>query len=126
MFYNRYPGYRTKKQCSGSVTFCDGSGPLDLYSGLRIRILLFSSVVSKTPTKNYFTFLLLLITCRLKITSHQEVTKQLKSRSFLIFGLLKEGFGAESVQVMKDPDPGGPKHLRIRIQLLTRNIEEDP
>ncbi len=36
-------------QCSGSMTFWCGSGP----NAERIRILLFSSLIFKTPTKNY-------------------------------------------------------------------------
>jgi hypothetical protein len=40
-------------QCSWSVTFWDGSGSLDPYTGLRIRIriLLCASVASEVPTK---------------------------------------------------------------------------
>jgi hypothetical protein len=41
-------------QCSGSVTFCYGSGSLDLYTGLRIRILLFLADAFKVPTKIRF------------------------------------------------------------------------
>ncbi len=42
------------QQCSGSVTFWDGSRFLDLYTILRTRIqtLLFSSVAFQKPTKN--------------------------------------------------------------------------
>ncbi len=40
--------------CSGSMTIVDGpgSGSLDLYTGLRIRILLFSSVALEMPSKH--------------------------------------------------------------------------
>ncbi len=49
-----------KKQCSRSVTFSDGSGSLDPYTGLRIQIrnrlriwiLLFLAMAFKMPTKN--------------------------------------------------------------------------
>jgi hypothetical protein len=37
-------------QCSGSMTFWIGSGSAD---PIRIRILLFSSLTCKMPTKNY-------------------------------------------------------------------------
>ncbi len=57
--------------CSGSVTFFETDpDPLDPYTGLRIRIwnlirlriLLFSSVALKMPTKNIFHSVFLLIT----------------------------------------------------------------
>ncbi len=64
----------------GSVLLTNGSGS-------RLLILLFSSLTFKTPTKNYFTAYLFL-----KVYFHhfskikkQEVTKQLKSRFFLLF-----------------------------------------
>ncbi len=41
-----------------------------------------------------------------KINSRNEVTKQYKSRFFLLFLLEMEVSG--SSQIMKDPDPGGP------------------
>ncbi len=48
------------EQCSGSVTFWYGFGSADPYtSGLRIRILLFSSVAFKMPTKKRFFFSLI-------------------------------------------------------------------
>jgi hypothetical protein len=60
-----------------------------------IRILLFLSVAFKIPTKISFfpkVFCLLLFVLHLhqstKIASHKEVTKQLKSRFFLIFWLV--------------------------------------
>jgi hypothetical protein len=50
-----------------------------------------------------------------KITSDYEVTKQLKSRFFLLFLLLNGGSRSGSVQIITiitDPDPGGPKASR--------------
>jgi hypothetical protein len=41
-------------QFSGSVTFWYGSGSLNPYTGLRIRILLFLAEASKMPTRNHF------------------------------------------------------------------------
>jgi|688.fasta_scaffold898388_2 hypothetical protein len=56
----------TEQQCSGSVTFLYGSGSLDPYLGLRIRILLFfGSTAFKMPTKiSFFQSFLLTSFCR--------------------------------------------------------------
>jgi hypothetical protein len=54
--------------------------------------------------KNKF-FLLISYCQSLKIRSHEEVTKQLKSRHLLIFGLMLAGSG----QINTFTDPGGLK-----------------
>jgi hypothetical protein len=77
-------------QCSGSVTFLDGSGSLDLYTGLRIwiRILLFSSVTIEIPTKIIFSskFLcLLVIVGTFTSVFKDKKSQQLKLKFFLFF-----------------------------------------
>jgi hypothetical protein len=51
-----------------------------------------------------------------KIKSHEEVTKQKKSRFFLLF-LLDDG--RILICTSKDPDPGGPKTYRSGSGTLT-------
>jgi hypothetical protein len=73
-------------QFSGFVTVWEGSGSLDPNIGLRIRILLFSSLAC---------------TCKIQTKSKKKdyqykslrSTKQLKSRFFSVFCLLVEGSG---------------------------------
>ncbi len=78
-----YPMYN-HSQYSGSVTFLDGSESLELFSGLRIGILLFSSVTIEMLTNNifpnFFAYYLLKVHLHQssKITSHETV----KSRFF--------------------------------------------
>jgi hypothetical protein len=81
---------------------------------IRIRILLFSSMDFKIPTKKlfykvkFFSLLLVEGTRTLhqssKKKNHKEDTKQLKTIVFVtFFCLLMDGSG--SVQIMTDPDP---------------------
>jgi hypothetical protein len=70
----------------------------------------------KMPTKNLFKFFCLLLfegtfNHSSKIKSHKEVTKQCKSRFSYNFCVVMEGSGSSSgsLQIMMDPDPGGPK-----------------
>ncbi len=94
----------------------------------------FSSVAAfKMPTKNKFSFkkFFLLITLRRlhlhqssKIISHKEVIKQYKSRFFLLFYLMMDGSGSRSgsVQIMTDPDPGGPKNYGFGFITLSLSL----
>jgi hypothetical protein len=77
----------------------------------------------KIPTKNeffsaFFCLLRYFLHESSKITSHKEVTKQLKSGVYTAFFCLsKEGTGSlvgsgaasDSVQIITEPDPGGSK-----------------
>ncbi len=88
---------------------------------MRIRILLFSSITFKTPTKNNlkksfsaYYFLKVHSHHFSKIKSPKEVTKQQESRFFFLFLLFDdrrmiEGSGSGSIPLIMDPDPGGPK-----------------
>jgi hypothetical protein len=80
---------------------------------LRIRNLLFTSVTCKMPQKIFFFnnfFCLLLfdgtLTTSTKMKSHKEVLNS-RNQGFSYYFCLMKG----SVQLMTDPDPGGPKTL---------------
>ncbi len=85
---------------------------------IRVRILLFSSVADKMPTKIKFFFKVYFAYYFLKVHLHKflqknsqkEVTNQQKSRIFLIFCLLVQGSGS-----------GRTKNLRIRIHITGQN-----
>jgi hypothetical protein len=76
---------------------------------IRIRILLFSSVANKMPTKKVFFQSFLLITYFTSVykdIKSKEVTVLQKSRFFLLFYLSMEGSGSEQIMTYI---------LRIRI-----------
>ncbi len=85
----------------------------DLQIPIRIRILLFSSVADKMPTKNYFfpkdTFTSAFIDKKKK-RCHNVV-----SRVFLLFCLLMELLVSGSVQNNDGSVSGRLKNIRIRI-----------
>ncbi len=73
---------------------------------LRVRILLYSSVAFKMPTKkSFFSMLFCLLPCFLRVQSsktktHKVVTKQKISRFFLLLCSIMEGYRDT------DPNPG--------------------
>ncbi len=81
---------------------------------LRIRLLLFSPVADKMPTKSKFFFQsffsLWLFERTFTLVCEDKKSKRSKKiaeiKVFLLFSFLMEGSGSESVQIMTDPDPG--------------------
>ncbi len=107
----RYP----EIQCSGPMTFWYGSVSWDLYTELRIRILLFSLVAFKFPTKKKtFFFKLLLLFSFLCVHLHQssKITSQktVETKVFLNFVLIT------------DPDPEGPETYRSESGTLQKSV----
>jgi hypothetical protein len=90
-----------------------------------IQILLFSSLTFNNPTKNYLLFEVpvLVHLHHFFKESHKEVTKRKESMYFLLFLLDdKEDPDPELYLWLMDPDPGGPKHIRI-LRIRIRNTD---
>jgi len=102
-------------QCSGSVTFWDGSGTLDPYTGLRNRIRLFSSVVFKSANKKncFFPKFCIILQC-------VHLHKRLK-RCFLIFLFVGRRF-----RIQIQFRTGTYKKLQIRIRDGQKRKDPDP
>ncbi len=87
---------------------------------IRIRLLLFSSVADKMPTKKKFSNFFCLPYYFLKVHLHQSSNiKKVKKRSHKIVEikgfLTSSGSRSRSIIICTDPDPGGPSRIRIRI-----------
>ncbi len=82
-----------------------------------IRILLFSSLSFKTPTKNLFvkTVFLYITFFKLHLHHFSKIKSQKKSQNSrnqgfpYYFWWIREGSGSGAGSKLTDPDPGGPK-----------------
>ncbi len=114
-------------QCCWSMTFLCGFG-----SGSWIRILLFSSLTFKMPTKNYFLFFIFYFFCLLLLKVHlhhfskiksQKVSQNSRNQGFsYYFCMMIEGFGSGSIPLTNGSGSGKPKNkwirwIRIRIRI---------
>jgi hypothetical protein len=77
--------------------------------GIRLRILIFSSVSEKMATKKviFFCFLFFDATFSLEIKSHSQ---NRRIKVFLLFFLDDKKVESVRYFLLMDPDPGGPKH----------------
>jgi hypothetical protein len=96
-------------QCCGSVTFGTDPDPgiraSDQWIRIRIRILLFSSLTFKTPTKNYFiSKFFCLLPFEGTFTLFLQVTKQNESRFFLLFLLVDRRIQIRSQSQIRTSD----------------------
>ncbi len=87
---------------------------------IRIRILLFSSVAFKTPTKNNFVclFLIYIILRRSKVVKKSENSR---NQDFLS---LMEGSGSVRINYGSGSRPRMPKSIRIRIRNAAQRAKE--
>ncbi len=104
-------------QCCGAVTFWYGSGSSDPYLGLTDP----DADPGGPKTYGSGSGILVHLHHSSKKKSHKEVTKQKKSRFFLLFlldDLEGSGTGAGSIRVTNGSGCGwaGPKNIRIRIR----------
>jgi hypothetical protein len=106
----------------GSMPLTDGSG-----SGSWIRILLFSSLTFKMPTKNNFCLNIFSAYYILKVHLHnfpriksQNESQNSRNQGFsYYFCMMTEGSG--SIPLTNGSGSGRPKNMWIRIRIRIRN-----
>ncbi len=114
------------------MTFCWGSMPLtnESCSASWIRIVLFSSLTVKTPTKNKFFCLLLFegtFTYFFKDKKSKRSHKTVGIKVLLtIFDWWEKNLDPDPdldpYLWLTNPDPGGPKHIRIPIRICNTGL----